>query len=96
MVNIFRRRRFPRSVTVLGHKILVRVVKHLEVEGQDLQGAYYPEQKIIYLVRGCDKSVFFHEVLHAAIYLSGNSEGLSQSREESIVIALEHAIFPMI
>jgi hypothetical protein len=83
-------------VTVLGHKIAVKVVDHLEDSGQDLLGAYNPEKKTIYLTRGVDKSVLFHEVIHAAIYLSGNSEGLSSAREEGLVLALEHALFPLI
>lgn len=96
MVNIFRRKRFPRSVMVLGHKIAVKVVDHLEDEGQDLLGAFNAETKTIYLVRGCDKSVFLHECIHAILYLSGGSEGLSQSKEESIVMALESGLFPLI
>ena len=96
MVNIFRRKRFPRSITILGHKISVKVVEHLEDEGNELLGAFNAETKTIYLVKGCDKSVLFHEACHAAIYLSGNSEGLSASKEEALVLALEHAIFPLV
>lgn len=96
MANIFQRKRFPRSVTVLGHKLAVKVVEHLEDEGHELLGAFNAETKTIYLIKGCDKSVFFHEIIHAALYFSGQTEGLSASREESIALALEHAIFPLV
>lgn len=95
-VNVFRRKRFPKSVTVLGHRINIKVVEHLDDDGQELLGAFNAETKTIFLAKGCDKSVLFHEVIHAAIYLSGNSEGLSASKEESLVLALEHALFPLV
>ena len=95
-VNVFKRKRMPKSVTVLGHKINIKVVEHLDDDGQELLGAFNAETKTIFLSKGCDKSVLLHEVIHAAIYLSGNSEGLSANREEAIVLALEHALFPLL
>jgi hypothetical protein len=96
VVNVFRRKRIPRSITILGHKIAIKVVEHLDDEGQALIGAFNAETKTIFLEKGCDPSVLFHESCHAAIYLSGQSEGLSGSKEEALVLALEHALFPLI
>ena len=93
----FSGKRPPRSVIVCGHKIKVRVVPYLEDESQELLGAFNGETKTIYLLRGCDwKSVLFHECIHACLYLSGASEGLTQSKEESVVLALEHGIGPLL
>lgn len=96
MANIFKRERKPKSINILGHKISVVIVDHLDDEDQALVGAFNADTKTIFLEKGCEKSVLFHEVIHAALYLSGNSQGLSNNREESIVLALEHAIFPLI
>jgi hypothetical protein len=93
----FNGKRPPRSITILGHKMKVRVVPYLEADGDDLLGAFNGETKTIYLLKGCDwKSVLFHECIHACLYLSGASEGLSQTKEESIVLALEHGIGQLI
>ena len=87
----------PRVVVVLGHKIKIRTVEYLEDEGTDLLGAFNAETLTIFLLK-CPqwRSVLFHEITHCALYLSGASEGLSNSREEAIVLALEHALYPLI
>lgn len=93
----FKNKRPPRSVTVCGHKLKVRVVPYLEADGDDLLGAFNGETKTIYLLRGCDwRSVLLHECIHACLYLSGASEGLTQSKEEGIVLSLEHGIGSLI
>lgn len=93
----FNGKRPPRSVTVCGHKIAVKVSEHLDDDGTDLLGAFNSETKTIYLLKGCNwKSVLLHEITHAALYLTGASEGLTLSKEESLVLALEHALGPLI
>jgi hypothetical protein len=85
----------PRVVYVSGKKLRVRVVKYLEADGHDLLGAFNSESMTIFLLsRSNWRSVLFHEMLHAALYISGASEGLTYNKEESIVLALEHAMFP--
>ena len=87
----------PRVVTVLGHKIKIRVIKNLIDDGDDLLGAFNSENMTIFLLKRPNwHHVLFHELLHASIYLSGAGEGMSINKEESIVLALEHAIFPLI
>jgi hypothetical protein len=40
-------------------------------------------------------SAFLHEVIHAALGVSGQSEGLKDTKEEGIVLALENALAPL-
>jgi hypothetical protein len=42
------------------------------------------------------KQTLFHESIHAALYFSGAAEGLTMSKEESIVLALEHGLWPLL
>jgi hypothetical protein len=98
-ISIFapERKHPPRVVAVLGHKIKVRVCKYLEADGTDLLGAFNAEDKTIFLLKGCDwRSVLFHEITHAVLYLSGAGEGLSYSKEETIVMSIEHGLFPFV
>ena len=95
--SIFNRKRPPRVVTILGHKIKVRIIPYLEDNGDELYGAWNYDDKTIYLQKGCDwRSVLLHEICHAVFSLSGCAEGLTMAREEQIVIALEHALLPII
>lgn len=93
----FSGKRPPRSVTVCGHKLKVKVVPYLEDDSQELLGAFNGETKTIYLLRGCDwKSVLLHEICHAVLYFTGATEGLTYSKEEGIVLALEHNLGPLL
>lgn len=38
----------------------------------------------------------WHECLHAALHVSGHSDILSPGHEESLVMALEHILYPII
>jgi hypothetical protein len=95
--SIFNRSRPPRSITIFGHKIKVRIVPYLEDNGDELYGAWSYDSKTIYLQKGCDwRSVLLHEVIHAILSLSGAGEGLTMVREEALCIALEHALLPLL
>jgi len=96
--SVFDRKRPPRVINVLGHKIKVRIRKHLVCEeGDRLLGAFVYDTKTIFLERGCDwRTVLLHEVIHAILKLSGTSAGLSHDKEESIVEALEHGLSPIV
>ncbi|MGA0852315.1 MAG: hypothetical protein ACO3QQ_03025 [Candidatus Nanopelagicaceae bacterium] len=95
--SIFNRKRPPRVVTILGHKIKVRIIPYLEDNGEELYGAWNYDEKTIYLQKGCDwRSVLLHELIHTVFSLSGCGEGLPMAREENIAVALEHALLPLI
>lgn len=91
------RKRAPRVVTVLGTKIQVRTFKHLELDGHDLLGRFESDKMQISLLKRDEwRSVLWHEMAHAALFLSGAGEGLTASKEEAIVLVIEHALFPFI
>lgn len=95
--SVFDLKRPPRSVMVCGHRLKVKVVPYLEDESEELLGAFNGETKTIYILKGSDfRSILLHEICHAVLYFSGASEGLTATKEESIVLALEHGIGPLI
>lgn len=95
--SLFSRKRPPRVVMILGHKIKVRIKAYLCDEGQELYGAFCYDTKTIFLMKGCDwRSVLLHEMIHAVLALSGSGEGISQAKEESIAVSIEHALAPLL
>ncbi len=92
----FSRKRPPRFVCVCGQKVAVKVVEYLEDGSDELLGAFNSETKTIYILKGSNwKTTLLHEVCHAVLYFTGAGEGLTQSKEESIVLALEHGLGPL-
>jgi hypothetical protein len=93
----FNRKHPPRSVMVCGQKVTVKVVAYLEDDAEELLGAFNGETKTIYILKNSNwKQTLFHECIHAALYFSGAGEGLTISKEESIVLALEHGLWPLL
>ncbi len=91
--SVFNRARPPRSVMVCGHKIKVKTVAKLVDGSQDLFGAYNGETKTIYLLKHPDwKSTLLHEILHATLHITGAGEGLTLTKEETIVVAIENSL----
>lgn len=91
--SLFDRPRPPRVVTVLGNKLKVKVVPYLEDDCEALSGAFNSETKTIYLTKDSNwRAVLLHEILHAILHYSGTGEGLSMSKEESIVLSLEFGL----
>ena len=41
------------------------------------------------------KATLIHEVCHAILHCSGQSENLTEEQEEAIVVALEHGLTPI-
>jgi len=95
--SVFDRKRPPRVVTVCGQKLVVKVVPFLQDGGIELVGAFNGETKTIYLMKGCDwRAVLLHEITHAILYFTAAGEGLSMTREEQIVLAIEHNLSPLL
>lgn len=99
MLNIFKRKNPPRVISVCGHKIKVRLVKNLEVDGDDLLGAYNGDSKTIF-IKKCPavdwRSVLLHELCHSILHLTGATEGLTLQKEEVICSAFEHGLGPIV
>jgi hypothetical protein len=93
----FNRKHPPRSVMICGQKVTVKVVAYLEDDSEELLGAFNGETKTIFILKGSNwKQTLLHESIHAALYFSGAGEGLTISKEESIVLALEHGLWPLL
>ena len=97
-LSVFHRKHPHRSVNVLGHRIRVRVVNDVEDDDTtELLGAFDSENETIYLLRDPKwRQVLLHEIIHAILHYSGHNEGLSIKKEESIVLALEHGLQPIL
>jgi hypothetical protein len=94
---VFERERPPRVISICGQKVKIRVVAYLEDSNQELLGAFNAETKTIFLLRGANwRQTLLHEICHAVLYFSGASEGLTETKEESIVLALEHGLAPIV
>lgn len=95
--SLFDRDRPPRVVNVLGNKLKIRVVKYLEDDCEPLHGAFNSETKTIFLTKDCNwRAVLLHEIIHAILHYSGTGEGLSMSKEESIVLSLEYGLISIL
>jgi len=96
--SLFDRKRPPRSIMICGHKIKIKIVKKLvDDDHDDLHGAYNGDTKTIFLAKESEwKTTLFHESLHCALHLSGSSEGLTMTKEEQIVQALEYGLAPLL
>jgi hypothetical protein len=95
--SVFNRPRPPRVVYICGHRIIVKTVAKLVDGSTDLAGAYNGDTKTIYLLRHKDWAMtLWHECIHAALHLTGAGEGLSLTKEETIVVALENALGPLV
>jgi hypothetical protein len=84
----------PNCVQILG--IPFRVQHSKKVDGGKALGVMMgANHKIIIKSDVSDteyESNLLHEILHAILYVSGQSEQLSDEHEEAIVLALEHGL----
>lgn len=73
----------------------------ITAEGMDnTVGMFVPDHYVIKIhpdyPPASQTMALWHELIHAALYLSGQSARLGDTAEESIVLALEHLLFPLI
>jgi len=94
--SLFSRKRPPRHISICGQKVTVKFVEYLEDDAEELLGAFNGETKTIYILKNSNwKTTLLHEICHAVLYFTGAGEGLTISKEESIVLALEHGLGPI-
>lgn len=83
--------KLPSEVMVLGHLFRVRLVPDVE----DL-GSCTGHKRVITIseeqTQEQAESTLLHEIIHAALYVTGQSETLGEEREEGLVLAIEHAL----
>lgn len=88
-------KKLPKTVAVAGTELEIDIRPKFEHMGEFLHdrrtivinGSYPLEAQW---------QTLFHETLHAALYLSGQAEGLTGAKEEAIVIAIENSLWPII
>lgn len=78
------------SITVKGVRYRIRKVKKLKNDrGEDIQGLYDPDKKVIRILAGAtpkiDRQTFLHELAHAYLYECNIREGLDSQLEEVVI-----------
>lgn len=93
----------PKKIFVCGVPFTVAYKDRIKAESDELvYGQTMGHQRLIEINKSAHdteeqlRSTLFHECLHAILHVTGQSEGLSDTQEESLVIALENAIGPII
>lgn len=83
--------KFPASVSILGKKVAI-TYKPLK----NLFGNYDINTKTINIDSNLSdrdtKSTLFHEMIHACIDISGQSEHLTEAQIEGVVISIENGM----
>lgn len=84
----------PKSVTILGKRI--RITYLADNPASDIAGLFDPTTLEIRILDTLYwESSLLHEILHAALYVSGSSTLLEHKEEEALVTGLEHALFSL-
>jgi hypothetical protein len=92
----------PTKVNVLGVPFSIEYVADLKAsDGDTVMGETLGEERTIRICTTKNKNqelveaVILHEIIHAALYISGQTERLGDKHEESLVLALENALAPI-
>lgn len=92
----------PRKISVMGWPVTIKLVtkKDLSEGDENVYGDWNEELNEIRLATDVTDammiSTLYHEILHACLYYTGWSNILTDSAEEGLVMALEHAYLPTI
>jgi len=86
-------------VTILGVKVRVRYTSKTMYDDDDdegdteLHGTFNADKMEIFVSTKSDiNSTLLHECVHAALYISGCTQRLSEKDEEAIVMAIEYGL----
>lgn len=86
----------PTSVMILGYEFEIRYVDDMPDGQQGEMTGDYRLIKIDAAQKGEELlATVMHEIIHAALFLTGWSEKLGAEEEEGIVRALEHTLAPL-
>lgn len=85
---------------VLGHRVNIRYQPPPKHDDDKLLGMFDGDQMTIWvdpdLSEDAKRVCLFHELIHAALWISGTGFLLSENQEEAIVRALESALHPIL
>lgn len=78
----------PKTIHICGHEVKVRYRKRLSADG-----FFHPDRNEIE-IKTIDtwKDTLLHEILHAVLFYSGQSQNFEDRAEESLVMALENGL----
>lgn len=92
----------PTKVTILGETFQVKRPQSITVDGDEADGAFDYETRVIEVSAVLDDhvamSVLLHEMAHAWLDVSSMAGmlGLSEEREEALVLAIERQFLPAV
>lgn len=92
----------PTKVTILGETFEVKRPKSILVDGEESDGSFEYDTRIIEVAAGLDDhkavSALLHEMAHAWLDVSSLSNilDLSTEREEGLVLAIERQFLPAV
>lgn len=84
----------PTSIRIMG--IQFRITEPKRVDENDSYGECDGPKRVIKIKAGLSdddfESTLLHEIIHASLYLGGQSERLEHEQEEGLVVCLESAL----
>jgi hypothetical protein len=92
----------PKSIVILGERFKIKLVDAIgDKDSPDVIHATCDTTKrVIFLNKSIGQAAFetalLHEIIHAILAITGISAPMSESTEETLVSALERALFPII
>lgn len=80
----------PTSINILGHDITIKYADCIGEE-DDCIGCYYDESKLIIIKKHRNwKCTLLHELMHAALTISGTSHRINLKDEENLCVLFEN------
>ena len=88
------------SIVIGGIRFKIKYVKDLKEPDSHLHGDTDVQAKLI-RINSSDSpaeqaQTLFHEVMHVALHVTGHSENMTEQFEESIVLALDNMLWPIL
>jgi len=86
------------TVSVMGINFTLEYVDKVSHEGEHVSGLTQGSDRKISVsltensTKELRESTSFHELLHAILYVTGQSEMLTTEQEEALVVAVEHGV----
>lgn len=90
----------PKQVEILGQKWRVRLVHDLRDADENCDGLTHFDDRLIEVCADLPKpeqyQVFFHELMHAGLSITGVKALTTEVNEEIIIRAIEYTVWPVL
>ena len=87
--------KLPKVLKICGRRVKLRTRFGLKLNGETVYGYFDTGENSIWIntaKRDHVASTLLHEIIHAILFYSGQSQSLEETQEEGITVALEHAL----